>query len=334
MSAFKKYSTPRASERFSEEFFAALTFREAKSLTLPQILNSKAVNRAVWTNGSGLQLETSIQEGEVIPSFLSLHALFSEMELQYHKGMRGVEIELETPHGPKVISAHLSKLQLYKSINNHTIHVLYANALENQIAQYKLLDVATVHHFLDKRICSTIEGFSTTDSMQLWMLGSLVREHWLYEDVINAALEILYWRTISKDPFRQARYLNLPTHVWQEAVLLYDQPGRPYSPNLLDLRQRIAALGSCLQAITLTYRQTEEIAFRDSLGHDLDASVIPIVNWLFEGLQLPFVKTSVVDEGPLQPMGSGSYGIVCINTMERMINLSCSGWTPQKSFEM
>ncbi|KIJ41712.1 hypothetical protein M422DRAFT_255332 [Sphaerobolus stellatus SS14] len=98
-SVLKKYATPQVSEGFSKEFFGSLTFKAAKSLVLPQILHSDAINRAVWINGFSLQLETSIQETEYILSFLSLQPLFQEMEAQYQNGICAVQMELQTPHG-------------------------------------------------------------------------------------------------------------------------------------------------------------------------------------------------------------------------------------------
>ncbi|KAJ7474052.1 hypothetical protein FB451DRAFT_1174576 [Mycena latifolia] len=74
--------------------------------------------------------------------------------------------------------------------------------------------------------------------MPLHILGCLLDEQWVIEDVLNTRSQLTYWRRAAKF-LGSPSFLFLPTFFINDCRKLFALPHRPYSPNVVELRVRI-----------------------------------------------------------------------------------------------
>ena len=58
----------------------------------------------------GLDLQTSVQDGEHVPSFLNIYRLLHDIETQNIKRVWGIQLEIQTPNDVQLVSAHFAKV--------------------------------------------------------------------------------------------------------------------------------------------------------------------------------------------------------------------------------
>jgi hypothetical protein len=76
-----------------------------------------------------------------------------------------------------------------------------------------------IEHFQNEGIKTPIAGFHVME-FPLWKLGCLLNKEWLEEDILNAMVELLYFRiaVMAKD----INFLYLPTLTFNNARQLYN----------------------------------------------------------------------------------------------------------------
>ncbi|KIJ40586.1 hypothetical protein M422DRAFT_256559 [Sphaerobolus stellatus SS14] len=242
-----------------------------------------------------------IEADEFIPALEYLRTIDSTMEAASRTGMCGVFMKVYTPNGCKTLTVHFSKIRLYVTINNHRLHVDLAHGLMHRLNEAQLLQPEDRVRFSNKYILAPIMGFSTAADMQLWQLGSLIG--------------VL------------------------EAKLLYGRSPRLYSKNLIDLRNRLAILLLSLRGVcfmkceaghftSFIWEKGNVLKFRDSLGHNMDPQILPILYWVLSCLPSSLIESVEIIPGRMQSSGSGSCSLIAFNPIERLLDPTAPLWEP------
>lgn len=187
-----------------------------------------------------------------------------------------------------------------------------------------------------------VAGFSVAQ-YPLWMLGCLLGEDWLHEDVLNSLLEMLYFTTAIASGEKVPSSLFLPTSFYTNARLLYHADQRQYSSNLHALRLRLQETVvtdlSSIACIDNHYSSFYDpnsnlLDYGDSMGHNPPSDLIPILKWVIYGLDSTefvqperFRDTEIARQGPY----SGSCGIASLNLLECRANSRTPRWTCETS---
>lgn len=297
---------------FSEQFFASLDFEEAATLTLPKILPPNALDLWTWVNEPSQPLKL-ISTTDYIPHLNDLADITHSMADASHEGMHGIILTLYTPLGKKTVSGYLSLVCPSTILAIQILSIFLDSALcfcqqpyppceygqsgTLRLTEAKLLSVEHIDALKRERILST--SLSTAAAMPLWELGMLTGEHWLRDDILNSYGEFTYFRHLATNPLRDLQHLPLTTHFYEEAELLYDQTPHLYSPNLIGIRSRLYSsnfrgfsLELCIQNhwSTYYYNRSSVLKHRDSLNNPSIHKVMDVVNWVVEGLNVPWIE--------------------------------------------
>jgi hypothetical protein len=180
-------------------------------------------------------------------------------------------------------------------------------------------------------------GFSTAAAMPLWELGTLTGKNWLCDDILNCQGEIMYFRHLAVHPLRQVQVLALTTHFYEEAERLYHQVPQLYSPNLIDIRSRLHV--SNFREFTFKicrgdhwaaygYDRSIVLRHRDSQDQPPSPKVLDVLDWVLDGLNLPFPTEIRSVAGLRQPIGSGSCGLAAQNFVDCRMDPGRPQWAP------
>jgi len=217
------------------------------------------------------------------------------------------------------------KIQLIRYCSNHwpavqayhrlVYHLETCPEFENRVA---LLSMLKQSPFTAK-----IRGFLVTEC-PLWKLECLLGERWLVEDIYNALLELCYFSQSSKE--LSAETLLLPTSFLTDACHAYSLFPRAYTPQILAFRHRVSNISVQSAAFSLVtdnhftayifQRNSSTIKYGDSMHQTPPSYMLPILQWIFEGL---FNVTSIVPgaigmQGPGN--GEGSCGVAAYNFIQ------------------
>jgi hypothetical protein len=198
-------------------------------------------------------------------------------------------------------------------------------------------------------ILSTIRGLSTND-VPLWRLATLLNECWMDEDIFNALVEILYFRLQAKisllpSDATSPSYLFLPTTFLADARRYYHHHPQQYTPEILDLRQRL--LLTTVQSISFTSVFNDHytayiylvgstsVDHGDSLQQPPADDILGIISWVIAGLGHPPVE--IINVGTISKQGGvnggeGSCGIAAFNFIERYSDNNIRQWEGSKSY--
>jgi hypothetical protein len=193
-----------------------------------------------------------------------------------------------------------------------------------------------IEHFQKECIKAPIAGFHVTE-FPLWKLGCLLNEEWLEEDILNAMAELLYFRTAASA--KDIEFLYLPTLTFNDARRLYNSHPRVYGPNLTAfcclLRQEaINTVGLDVwhnnHYHAFIYHSTDGVLIHGDSQHGSPPSdVLPIVNWILDGLS--YLRPTRIYDGEigLQSHGGiGSCAVAAHNFIECRVDEAVPQWEP------
>ncbi|KAJ7239683.1 hypothetical protein C8J57DRAFT_1245797 [Mycena rebaudengoi] len=183
-----------------------------------------------------------------------------------------------------------------------------------------------------------LAGFCIARATPIYMLGCLLDEQWVIEDILNARAELTYFRQAAKDLGPVLSFLFLPTFFINTCRKLYALPHRPYSPNLVELRERIRK-GDVLTLGFVSYLEDhysavhllvfEGLEYDDSLHLTVAPDLVPILRWAFAGLP-GHPKTGLVGKQSIAA-GGGSCGIAATNFIECCADIGAPRWRARQS---
>ncbi|KAJ7027816.1 hypothetical protein C8F04DRAFT_1266601 [Mycena alexandri] len=283
------YATPHPQTRYSAEFFSALTMAQTPQIILPKILQEGGLKGFVFTQIEPTAVdEIIVTAGDAIPCVKDLLDIIQQFEDAYRRGARSVCIGV----GSEFKKCHFSKIRLFMNINNNYLPLQWAARMVDRVVSHSLLLPAVIEDFKRCKFSEPLAGFHVTET-PLYNLGCLLGEQWAMEDVINARAELIYFRQATKVLMADPSSLFLPTSFINDLRVLYHLPGRPASPDLIQLRARIRsgtvdtigfvswAAGHFSGVNLICLPQLEH---GDSLHLPIGADIVPLLRWAFLGL--------------------------------------------------
>lgn len=176
-------------------------------------------------------------------------------------------------------------------------------------------------------------------------LGCLLNERWAQEDVLNARAELTYFRRAALVMEDEPSFLFFPTSFINDCRILYSQPQRRYSKNIIDLRARIRAgrvrTFAFLAWTTSHYSSFVKFCLRDiELGDSLHLpaanDIFRILQWVLAGLLNHEMEPETrIRAGPIDRQstmaGCGSCGIAATNFVELRADLGVRPWRAKQS---
>lgn len=105
---FSDYATPQSSLKYSQEYFASLTFERSQSIDYPTIANPGFITGWCFDSTEPRTAAgTVVQPGEVVPHAQDLLPISRAMEGAYMAGSRSVVVNL----GELQVAYHFSKVR-------------------------------------------------------------------------------------------------------------------------------------------------------------------------------------------------------------------------------
>lgn len=231
------------------------------------------------------------------------------------------------------------QIRLFININNFCKAVDYSQRVLRHMRSNPAFSLSLVKRIEGLAITSRITGFSVSD-YPLWALGCLLDENWLEEDVLNSLLELLYFQLAAESV--NPPVIILPTSFFNDAKRLFAQSPRHYSPNMIALRDRLCvATPRALSAVAcigghfsgyFSY-QNGPLEHGDSMGLLAAPKLLPILIWVFAGLETAFIMPHSVHEARVsrQGLASGSCGIAALNFIMSNANSKAPNWSNETS---
>ncbi|KAF7293814.1 hypothetical protein HMN09_01177200 [Mycena chlorophos] len=312
---------------FSRRFFARLTIETAAELArsgrLPVALAEGSITRWVFDTVEAL-------------------GTYQCSEAFKTRGARTVCIEING----KMYRLSFAKICLIRDVHNQIRLLNQVLRLLDRVESASLLSGQLLADFKACRFGETIAGFHVSRSA-VWDLSCIVDEDWLTDDVVNLRLEQMYYMCAAETPGEDPAALLLPVQFFVDARTQHTAGDSQYPAEITALRRRLAS-GSVesLGFISWTdshYSATcksleESFNFGDSLHRDPPSDMLPILRWVFAGLEYfaprpgqTRIATGTIDRQSSKH-GHGSCGPAALNYIEMSLGLQGSKrWKANKA---
>ncbi|KAF7293813.1 hypothetical protein HMN09_01177100 [Mycena chlorophos] len=333
---------------FSRRFFARLTIETAAELArsgrLPVALAEGSITRWVFDTVEALgTYQCSVAPGEAIPCLNDLQPITATMQEAFKtRGARTVCIEING----KMYRLSFAKICLIRDVHNQIRLLNQVLRLLDRVESASLLSGQLLADFKACRFGETIAGFHVSRSA-VWDLSCIVDEDWLTDDVVNLRLEQMYYMCAAETPGEDPAALLLPVQFFVDARTQHTADDSQYPAEITALRRRLAS-GSVesLGFISWTdshYSATcksleESFNFGDSLHRDPPSDMLPILRWVFAGLEYfaPRPGQTRIIAGTIDRQsskhGHGSCGPAALNYIEMSLGLQGSKrWKANKA---
>lgn len=165
----------------------------------------------------------------------------------------------------------------------------------------------------------------------------MLAEEWLQDTVLDALAELFYFQMAAKSPGVNPSSLFLPTSFLMTARQLIQQTPRYYTLQLEDIRKRLETTHvkeiGFLDWVENHYsgfflKNLSNLRYGDSQHLQPSHDVLPILNWLFSGLDLTIsnsVERAYVEKQGFGS-GSGSCAIAAHNFVTRSMDPDLPQW--------
>lgn len=229
------------------------------------------------------------------------------------------------------------------NIHNSSEAVKLASALSHWLTQRrKDPHLTRALEFLQHHpILSNLPGF--VSPVPVYMLGCLVSDVDILDDVLDACMEIAYLRLSTRSALSTP--IILPTTFALSLLQLYHQEVRQFNYECLALRALLRKRASSNTFGGLSFIFCDNIHYTSFFydgGHILHVGdslsstpplvvtrILPALNWFLDGTQLPAVTDVRMMDISYQGSTSRSCGIALFNGIEQLVQMPDVGkWEP------
>ncbi|KAF7354194.1 hypothetical protein MVEN_01107100 [Mycena venus] len=343
--SFTSYSTPHPSTPFSTASLGTITIAQASSLvrgnSLPHILPKNSIRAWVFDQHVPDTVpEITLTAGEEIPCAEDMHPITELMEFAYNDlGARSVFLEL-----PESLCA----IRLVINVNNQASNLAAAADILDRVESSFLLLPDFIDELKGIKFSEPLAGFHVTQ-VPLYSLGCLLQERWANEDVLNARAELTYFhRAVAKELGNDPSFIFLPTSFIIDCRTLFNHPDRPYSQNIIWVRERVRSgmvnvIGFLVHIgdhyCALVKMRIDDLEHGDSLHLPAPHDLLRILRWAFAGLHdfAPRSSQDHISAGVIDRQrslaGEGSCGIAAVNFVEFRVDMGIPRWMSDQSEE-
>ncbi|KAK0243563.1 hypothetical protein EDD85DRAFT_762406, partial [Armillaria nabsnona] len=195
--AFTAYETPPSHVFYSQQHLSSLMFEQAQDLSLPRLAPPGSIS--FWEFSPNVPLSatsTLVSPNDTIFCADDFRPVIEALRPAFLQGMRSITITAFLDNHHQMFHYHFQKIRLSMHVNTYYHHIRHAQDLMRHIRDSPdrcLLPDDVYSRFIASRIHKAITGFHVTD-FPLWKLADLLEEHWVEEDVMNAAAELVYFQ--------------------------------------------------------------------------------------------------------------------------------------------
>ncbi|KAG8938308.1 hypothetical protein FRC04_009082 [Tulasnella sp. 424] len=200
--------------------------------SLPCVLPPHSIVSFVWELSSS-GTSSKIMFDEVIPHQDDLEEIVRDIPLAERNGYDAILVQLGEPVQSHVCQYTISKIRLMMNIHNSSEVVKLASALSHWLTQrHKDPHLVWALKFLQHRpILSNLPGF--VSPIPVYMLGCLVSDIDILDDVLDTCMEIAYLRLSTCSALSTP--IILPTTFALSLLQLYHQEVRQFNYKCLAL---------------------------------------------------------------------------------------------------
>ncbi|KAJ3712562.1 hypothetical protein C8R42DRAFT_647375 [Lentinula raphanica] len=314
------YIMPTAHTAFSWNFFHSLTFASVMDLDFPVIAQPGYVQHFSFEPEIPLSAaSTVIRTSETVPHISDIQPILAQLEDEYLRGNRSVKLWVLG----RVELIHFSKIRLFLIINNHSKAVKTSRMLSAVVQQLRMSS-EDMQLFRNSKITTPLCGFYGTGlNFPLWQVyDGLMDEEWLADDILNAHMELLYFRKMSiesESRLDSSMIIFLPIHFMLKHL---ETTFMLCFLHYLDHHYTAYIYQSA--SLTLLYG--------DSLGHTLDRTVQEILEWVLTDISsIKHIHAGEIHQQPTSGPGSGSCGVAAFNFLHRRCIAGITPWSPANS---
>ncbi|PPR08003.1 hypothetical protein CVT24_003754 [Panaeolus cyanescens] len=351
--------------RFSERYFQTLSIADLAEMDDYPIIANKGSLQPDWgfedmeqVLSDGFKHKATVLDArEVIPHIDDLRLITKSMEHALKSGFAGVRLRIFYEGKDIECLYHFSKIELIKAVNNYHFAKIHLERLLHHL--HSILppsSLALLHQFRRSRFLDKISGLISAKFCPIWKLVMLLDETWIEDDIMNALLELEYFRRhalwLKQNPANSfdspPQHLILPTQFFSDAqnydrilsnISQADDVPPPSSIAKLRLRLQNTSVQSISLALLqdnhytgMVYRAGDtSIQYGDSLHGYAD----PFLGRIFS-LALSTASRalpSFVDDSPGQINqqggsngGEGSCGIAVLNFIQHTFDDNTRKW--------
>ncbi|KAF7356409.1 hypothetical protein MVEN_00973500 [Mycena venus] len=189
--SFAAYSTPDPETQYSAEYFAALTITDTHRIIqnnrLPAILPKGSIQNWCWSDTvPTAATDIIVTAADAVPCLEDLLPITQAAEDAFHENARSICVRIRG----KTQRYHFSKIRLIVNINNHAYNLQAVSRILDRVVSSSLLLPDVIEEFKLCKFSEPLAGFCIARTTPLHMLGCLLDEQWVIEDVLNARAEL------------------------------------------------------------------------------------------------------------------------------------------------